>query len=436
VSQSDRSNNRYDNVPHAAQMAQEQLSSVVYRSRAVSELSDYDLYELIQASQARNAREAITGLMLYDDGRFYQWLEGPPRNVTRLMNTIATDNRHTDIEILSDKVTTTRQFGDWKMRLATRGARSIHSLHNVVVPTALELDDIRSHPNHATDVLAGFATGHADDETEAEAAAAPTNSPLKGPAGSILKDIIITAVLPELLSRHVETNREAAWPIDQRARALADLLIGPDTNAALELLSTLQGSDGAIRHLYESLVEPTARRLGDLWGADLCSELDVTLALSHLQRAIRVLNEEVLQPTIPKGLFLPAVLIVPEPGEVHMLNSVLDSDVLGHAGWDPLMEFPGSDEALQDLMAGNWFDALDISLSPSFRRDSWLPRVTKTIALARHASRNPALVVVVGGRVFAENSQAGAIVGADAVSTTTRNTERTIQTSLNRRLKK
>ncbi len=432
MSQSDRSNNRYDNVLHAAQMAQEQLSSVVYRSRAVSELSDYDLYELIQASQARNAREAITGLMLYDDGRFYQWLEGPPRNVTRLMNTIATDNRHTDIEILSDKVTTTRQFGDWKMRLATRGARSIHSLHNVVVPTMLELDDIRSHPDHATDVLAGFATGHTD-EPEPETAA--TNSPLKGPAGSILKDIIITAVLPELISRHVETDRDAAWPIDQRARALADLLVGTDTSAALELLRTLQGSDGAIRHLYESLVEPAARRLGDLWGADLCSELDVTLGLSQLQRAIRVLNEEVLQPTMPKGLFLPAVLIVPEPGEVHMLNSVLDSDVLGHAGWDPLMEFPASDEALQDLMAGSWFDALDISVSPSFRRDSWLPKITKTIALARHASRNPALVVVVGGRIFTEDKDAGMKVGADGVSTTTRNTERTIQNSLNKRLR-
>jgi hypothetical protein len=432
VSQSDRSNNRYDNLPHTAQNLQDKLVSVVYRSRAVTALSDYELYELIQAAQARNAREAITGLMLYDDGRFYQWLEGPAPNVTRLMNTIATDNRHTEIEILSDKPTTTRQFGDWKMRLATRGARSIHSLHNVVVPTVLELDDIRSHPAHATDVLAGFATGH-NDEPEAEIA--PTNSPLKGPAGSILKDIIISAVLPELLSRHADTNRDAAWPIDQRARALADLLVGTDTTAALELLRTLQGSDGAIRHLYENLVEPAARRLGDLWGADLCNELDVTLGLSQLQRAIRVLNEEVMAPTMPKGLFLPAVLIVPEPGEVHMLNSVLDSDVLGHAGWDPLMEFPASDEALQDLMAGTWFDALDISLSPSFRRDSWLPKVTKTIALARHASRNPAVVVVVGGRIFTEDKDAGAQVGADGVSTTTRNTQRTIQNSLNKRLK-
>ncbi len=115
-----------------------------------------------------------------------------------------------------------------------------------------------------------------------------------------------------------------------------------------------------------------------------------------------------------------------------MLNAVLDSDALAHAGWDSLSEFPSSDEALQDLMADNWFDALDLSLSASMRRDTWLPRVTKTIALARHASRNPALVVVVAGRVFAEDTITGAQVGADGVCQTTLQTERVIRDGMGR----
>ena len=420
--------NSVQTLSQAARPAVPNLCSVVYRSRAVVSLSDYELYELVQAAQSRNAAESITGLMLYDEGRFYQWLEGPAANVRGLMRSICADRRHTEIEILSDKTSTTRQFGDWKMRLATRGIRSIHSANNVVVPTALELDDIREHPEHAPTVLAGFS-----ETTDADLAHKPTsNLPLKGPAGSILKDILVTAVLPELVARHANQDRKGPWPIDHRARALADLLIGPDSNAAIDLLRTLQDSDGAIRHLYENLLEPTARRLGDLWGADLCSELDVTLGLGQLQRAIRILNEEVMQPTLPKGLFLPAVLIVPEPGEAHLLNSVLDADALASAGWDPLTEFPASDEALQDLIAGTWFDALDLSLSPSFRREHWLPRVTQTIALARHASRNPALVVVVGGRIFAEDAGAGARVGADASRTTAFNTERVIREGLHK----
>jgi hypothetical protein len=421
MSQSDRLSGALETYPRQAAAP---LSSLVYRSQAVTDLSDYDLYELVQAAQARNEEDNITGLMLYDQGRFYQWLEGPTENVARLMRSIARDSRHTNIEILSDKPAATRQFADWKMRLATRGVRSIHSLNNVVVPTAAELDDIHAHPDHAATVLAGLS-----DEPQAPV----SNGPLQGPAGSILKDIIVTAVLPELVSRRVVQAPEQAWPIDKRARALADLLVGTDTEAALDLLRTLQDSDGAIRHLYENLIEPTARRLGDLWGADLCSELDVSLGLSQLQRAVRVLNEEVQAPTMPKGLYLPAVLIVPEPGEAHMLNSVLDSDALSGAGWDPLLEFPENDEALQDLMAGTWFDALDLSLSPAFRRDNWLPRVTKTIALARHASRNPALVVVVAGRIFTEDQKAGAQVGADGASGTAMRTGRVIRERMGRR---
>jgi hypothetical protein len=402
------------------------LSSLVYRSRSVTPLTDYDLYELVQAAQSRNQAESVTGLMLYDDGRFYQWLEGPPDSVDRLMRSIKNDHRHTDIEILSDKQAAARQFGDWSMRLATRGVRSIHSHNNVVVPSRDVIDDMRSHPENVKVALAGFST-----TLEAEHAA-PSNKPLQGPASAILKNVIVSAVLPEITARHAAAGRRGPWPIDSRARALADLLIGADGNAPYEFLRSLSSQDGSVRHLYETVVEPAARMLGNLWSADICTELDITLGLSQLQRAVRLLNEDTMQPISPAGLILPAVLIVPEPGEVHVINAALDSDALWNAGWDPLSEFPVSDEALQDMVAGSWFDALDLSLSASFRRDHWLPRVEKTIALARHASQNPELVVVVGGRIFVEDQGAGKQVGADGISTTAMHAEQAIRDGLNR----
>jgi methanogenic corrinoid protein MtbC1 len=414
MSQADRSTEIYSSVQTAS------LMSVVYRSRAVTALSDYELYELVQKAQARNESLHITGLLLYDNGHFYQWIEGPTANITQLMRDIAADNRHTDLEILSEKPCETRQFGDWRMRLATRGIRSIHSINNVFVPTVASLEHLDGSAGAVEEALAGMS----GVEAEAEPA---NNAPLGGPAGAILKDILVSAVLPELLLKYSASAARNPWPIDQRARALADLLIGPNTEAALDLLRTLQDSDGAIRHLYETLLEPTARRLGDLWGQDLCAELDVTLGLAQLQRAVRVLNEEVMQPTTARGLYLPAVLIVPEPGEAHMLGAVLESEVLTAAGWDPITELPSSDEALQDMIADSWFDALDLSLSASVRRETWMPKVRQTIALARHASRNPALVVVVGGRIFAEEAGAGQAVGADAQMRSARHSAQTIR---------
>jgi len=120
------------------------------------------------------------------------------------------------------------------------------------------------------------------------------------------------------------------------------------------------------------------------------------------------------------------VLIAPEPGELHRLGAALDSAVLARAGWAPQSAFPEHDNALSDIVSATWFDVLDLSLSPAFRREQELPRLTKTIAEARRASRNPGLVVVVGGRIFLEEASAGAEVGADNASATAQNVNRTI----------
>jgi hypothetical protein len=203
------------------------------------------------------------------------------------------------------------------------------------------------------------------------------------------------------------------------------LLIAADQSAAVELIKELQDAEGAVQPLYATLFEPAARSLGDLWNEDVCSEFDVTLGLCRLQTAVRLLAGAALPESRP-GLVQPLVLIAPEPGELHQLGAAMDSEVLFHAGWSPHCEYPADDKALQDLLSGTWFDVLDLSLSAAFRRESWLPRVSRTIAQARLASQNPALVVVVGGRVFKEEQRAGAAVGADLASRTALHVDRSI----------
>jgi hypothetical protein len=128
----------------------------------------------------------------------------------------------------------------------------------------------------------------------------------------------------------------------------------------------------------------------------------------------------------------PEVLIAPEPGELHRLGATLDSEVLWNVGWNPHCEYPADDHALQDLLAATWFDVLDLSLSVALRREHWLPRLAKTIAAARTASRNPALLVVVGGRMFAERQAFGRQVGADMASLTALHVDESIMQGLRR----
>jgi hypothetical protein len=212
-----------------------------------------------------------------------------------------------------------------------------------------------------------------------------------------------------------------------QATRLAQLLLSTEPGHAAERLLQLVRPMCLIDKLCEDLIEPTARHLGDLWQDDACNEFDVALALGRLQVCWRG-----LQADLPRVINAdsPPLLVVPCPGESHMLGAALHADVLWRAGWDAHIEFPADDNALDLLVAGNWFAALDLTLSAAFRREHRLPGLAATIARARAASRNPSLVVMVGGRVFDGRPEACAQVGADAVCDSASRIESTLTREL------
>ncbi|MDZ4125355.1 MAG: BLUF domain-containing protein, partial [Hydrogenophaga sp.] len=102
--------------------AQPALATLVYRSRCVTPLDDAALKQLVEAALQRNQAESVTGLLIYDAGRFLQWLEGPAESVNRIWQSIRVDSRHTDVEILGHMPSTVRCFPDWGMKLGDRDA--------------------------------------------------------------------------------------------------------------------------------------------------------------------------------------------------------------------------------------------------------------------------------------------------------------------------
>ncbi|HZF76509.1 MAG TPA: BLUF domain-containing protein, partial [Acetobacteraceae bacterium] len=393
------------------------LSTVVYRSRAVLPLSGQDLQGLMQAAQARNRREAITGVMLYDDSRFYQWLEGPAEGVGRVMHSIHGDPRHTDLEILSDVPASERRFGDWDMRLATRDMGRALWRSDVIEPSSDIIDSLRRHPKRAAGLLLRLLDR---PDGSAHAPAAPDRSRARAPVArataSVLRTTFLELVVPELLHRHGTGVQPRSARLSSRAVDLAELLISSDEEASLQLIRELRGDGNVLDDLYTSLFEPAARKLGDLWTDDVCSEFDVALGLTRLQTAVRLLGMDV-HPLLRRGL-RPNVLVTPAPGEPHGLVASLDSEWLWSRGWAPQQDFPADDRALQDLLSDAWVDVLDLSLSAAFRREDKLSSLRQTIALARQASRNSALLVVVGGRAFAGDQGVVPNVGADLASRT------------------
>lgn len=400
------------------------VSRTVYRSRAIRSFTAAELQGLTQVAQSRNGHESITGVLLYDDDQFYQWLEGPTDSIGRVMHSIVNDPRHTGLEVLDKKSDDTRRFGNWTMKLAAGRSSLCQWEPDILDPPREVVATLRQSPEAAPSLLLklmpttfGVATGGAVMDGRAKPGTA-SRAALEGRTRAILRDVLLATVIPTLvdLRRAVEPDRPR-WEANPRTSELADLLIASDTAAALELIGELRGGNAAFLPLYATLFEPAARRLGDMWAEDSCSEFDVALGLGRLQTAIRLLNTgSAIQP--PRRSAMPAALVVPQPGEPHRLGAALDANVMSQAGWTPRCEFPENNAEIGNLLAASWFDALDLSLSTAFRREHWLPRVAQTIAHARRASRNPALAVVVSGRVFMEQSGAGSQVGADLASVT------------------
>jgi hypothetical protein len=87
----------------------------VYVSSAVHLFSDEELTALLETSRRNNAQAGITGMLLYKDGNFMQFLEGPKDKVCALLEKIKTDLRHKGMIILLQQEHAEREFIDWSM---------------------------------------------------------------------------------------------------------------------------------------------------------------------------------------------------------------------------------------------------------------------------------------------------------------------------------
>jgi hypothetical protein len=338
------------------------------------------------------------------------------------MSSIRNDRRHTELQVITERASESRQFRGWDMKLAAQGVDPNSWRGEGLRPPREIVDDLHRQPEAAPTLLVKLVPPP-EAAGESPLAASLKGISLSHETARILKSVIQRKVIPILLNSHglpaAEAEQMKASP---RASELAELLVATDQAASLALIQELRSGHGNDKPLFAPVFEPAARSLGDLWADDLVTEFEVTLGLCRLQSAVRLLGAGTRRADLRGEQ--PKVMIAPVPGELHQLVAALDSEWLMSEGWTPQSEFPEDDRALTDLLSTTWVDILDLSLSAAFRREESLPRLTRTIALARRASLNPNVVVLVGGRAFFEDQSVGLGVGADLASCTSFNVDR------------
>jgi hypothetical protein len=73
------------------------------------------LVDIFRSATANNARDSVTGVLMFGYGSFAQVLEGPRHAVSRIFDEILKDDRHRDVTILHMGRIERRSFADWAL---------------------------------------------------------------------------------------------------------------------------------------------------------------------------------------------------------------------------------------------------------------------------------------------------------------------------------
>ena len=105
--------------------AHDSLSYCLYRSTARPGLPEAEVEAIVAHSVRRNGERGLTGCLHYENGTFFQWLEGPWRQVFQLLDVLQEDPRHWGVTVLDQGVLTQRLFENWQMRRSDPAAASL-----------------------------------------------------------------------------------------------------------------------------------------------------------------------------------------------------------------------------------------------------------------------------------------------------------------------
>jgi hypothetical protein len=135
-----------------------EIFQLAYVSSATILFSDTELEELLIKSRRRNEASGVTGMLLYRDGNFMQFLEGPREAVLDSMNRIKGDPRHRGVIVLLQETRPERDFSDWSMGFKKLGDSSEEQLagYSDFLDGPLTGEEFVSDPTRSLQLLRSF----------------------------------------------------------------------------------------------------------------------------------------------------------------------------------------------------------------------------------------------------------------------------------------
>ena len=225
-------------------------------------------------------------------------------------------------------------------------------------------------------------------------------------------------IVPRLLQLHSEVVPDAPpaaglaaalSPSSTDISGLAEVVLGPDLEAAVTYVIVLRDRGLSMETLFFELLEPTARHLGELWERDECDFIDVTLGVGRLQKLLAIFNDTHAVPTFEQRR---RVLMATAPGNQHSFGVAIVERFLSAAGWHVQAEIAATAEEIVEAARRTWFAV--IGLTAAFHGQ--LDALRDVIAQLRAHSSNRTVGIMVGGPMFTATPALALQVGADATA--------------------
>ena len=175
---------------------------------------------------------------------------------------------------------------------------------------------------------------------------------------------------------------------------LAQIILDNRAGMAEGHIDALRADGAPLDTTYVDVLAPAARRLGEMWDADLCDFTQVTIGLWRLQQLMYELSPA-FQDDAQRGVQIHRAMLVPVPGSQHTLGLLMVAEFFRRAGWSVWGDPAAAEADLVEAAQTKGFDIVGFSVGAV----SKLANLKAAITAIRRASLNPNSVVMVGGPV-------------------------------------
>ena len=91
------------------------VKQLIYKSECTSEITSEMVEAILLQAQRFNRDHNITGILLFSENTFLQFIEGAPQDIDRLYQRICDDTRHERLYLLYTGYADERAYPEWRM---------------------------------------------------------------------------------------------------------------------------------------------------------------------------------------------------------------------------------------------------------------------------------------------------------------------------------